>query len=300
MRLPAAIVLSVVSAGLGAGLVACIDLFHSTSGILDACELDAASCTEALPDLCAWEAGTASANAALACTWLNKCEGTFEYDFGECMVRARFAYDCNVVVTNNGLTSATKQAWLDLLQAKSCDDVHLAMFRGGRFTCPADAGAALGCDDVTRFSCSEGGALPYGDSCALWNETCNANGGCVGCLGCVDAGDAGPCTPDASATCMGDIAISCPSGVLEAIDCNELLQQPGTCNSGPLPQALDPTSACYFDAGATDAGGCVETCNANNSLTACPRGTTLNVDCAGTIDAACAGGNGGPASCVFQ
>jgi len=304
MRLRAAIVLSVVSAGLGAGLVACFDLFHSTSGILDACQLDAEACSEAAPpvDFCTWEGGMPQTAAAVACTWMGTCEGTFNFDdFGECMLRALLAYDCQAN-PNNPVAGATKQAWLDLLQAKSCMDVDRIVFPGGVASCPS-TGTGLGCDGVTRVFCPEAGARPFGENCALWNQTC-VNIACVGCLGCFAGADAGGCTPDASAACStGDIATSCPNGALETIDCHELLQQSGTCNPGPLAQQ-DPTSPCYLDAGvpdsntATDAGGgCVETC-IGNSLTTCTRGVANTFDCS-SIDAGCQQ-DGATAACAFS
>jgi hypothetical protein len=276
-------------------------LFHSTSGILDACELDAASCTEAGTDFCAWDAGTAYTNAAIACTWLDTCEGVFEdNDFAECMVRALLAYDCSA--SANHVVGRTRDMWDALWRAQSCADVDRIVFVG----VPTCKGTGKGCttDLLTRVDCVQDGVRPLVDSCPLWGQTCDQNGGCEGCLGCFDGGEAGACTPGTAATCSGDIATSCPAGVLETINCAQLLQQQGTCNAGPLTQSLGATSPCYVDAGAdadADAGaaGCVESCN-GNVVTACTRGTTLTLDCAGTIDAACAGGDGGPASCVFR
>lgn len=298
MRLRSAIVMSVVSAGFGAGLVACFDLFHSTSGILDACQLDADACNDAGPpeDFCSWEAGTPQTAAAIACTWMGTCEGTFQFDdFGECMVRALLAYDCQAN-PSNPVSGPTKQAWLDLLQAKSCADVDRIVFPGGVALCP-DSGTGAGCDGVTRVFCSEPGARPFGENCALWDQTCD-NGDCAGCLGCFAGSDAGTCAPDASASCSGDIATSCPNGALETIDCHELLQQSGTCNPGSLPLQDDPTSPCYLDAGADDSGGCTETCSGDNKeVTTCTRGVTNVFDCT-SIDASCQQQGASP-TCVF-
>jgi hypothetical protein len=304
MRLRAAIGLSVVAAALGAGLVACFDLLHSTSGILDACQLDAAACGDAAPpvDFCTWEGGMPQTAAAIACTWMSTCEGTSQFDdFGECMVRALLAYDCQAN-PNNPVTGATKQAWLDLLQAQSCADVDRIVFPGGVPSCP-NAGA--GCDGVTRVFCTEGGARPFGENCALWNQTC-VNVACAGCLGCFAVADAGGCTPDASATCNGDIATSCPNGSLETIDCHELLQQSGTCNPGRL-AGQDPTSPCYLDAGVAEAGdsgdagdsgvGCTGACS-GNSVTTCARGVANTFDCT-SIDAGCEPDGASP-SCAFS
>jgi hypothetical protein len=296
MRLRSAIALSIVSAGLGASLVACFDLFHSTSGILDACQLDAGACADGGTDFCAWSSSTAYANAATACTWLDTCDGAFEdNDFGECMVRALLVYDC--AASSNHVSGNQKAMWDALWQAKSCQDVARIVSPGAPPTCPPQE---FGCNANTRFNCGDGGR-PLLDSCTLWGQSCDKNLGCQGCLGCFDAaddaGDAGTCTPSDTATCDADIATSCPAGVPESVNCAELLHQPYTCKPGPISPSLGTTSPCYVDAGADAA--CVEACSAN-TLTACARGVPFTFDCAGTIDASCAGGEGGPASCVFQ
>lgn len=295
MRLRRAIALSIASAGLGAGLVACFDLFHSTSGILDACEIDAQACTDAGTDFCAWDAGTAYVNAGIACTWLDTCEGAFEdNDFGECIVRALLAYDC--AASTNHVSGQTKAMWDELWQAKSCDDVARIVSPGAPPMCPPNK---FGCNSTTRFACTDAGAALL-EVCPLWGQGCDPNAGCQGCLGCFDddAGEAGACVPADAATCQGDLATSCPSGVTETVNCAELLQQSNTCHSGPLNPSRGATSPCYVDAGSDAA--CVEGCSANNVLTACARGVAISFDCAGNIDASCVGGDGGPASCVFQ
>jgi hypothetical protein len=313
MRLRAAIVLSVVSAGLGAGLVACFDLFHSTSGILDACQLDAEACGDAAPlvDFCSWDSGTAYTNAGIACAWLEACQTPLDHhDFGDCMFRALLAYDCNA--NSARPTGTAKQMWNALWQAKSCTDVNGVVFFPGGVAQPCGAGrTGYGCQTaegdagyVTQVYCVDGSAAAA-ENCALWNQTCvpgdPTQSRCVGCLGCYpDDGEGGACTPDATATCSSDgVATSCPAGVPVSINCAELLQQPNACNSGPLsPQAdPDPTSPCYLDAGAVAAdadvdaesgsptSGCTESCS-GTTVTGCARGVAFKFDCA-MIDASC-------------
>lgn len=305
MRLRTALSLSVLSAAFGAGLVACFDLFHSTSRILDSCELDSATCVEAGTNFCSWDSGTAYANAGTACAWLEACETPIDHhDFGDCMLRALLAYDCSASSAHP--TGPTQQMWDALWQARSCDDVKRVVFSPGGVvqSCPAGrTGFAClqnGGDGgyATELYCLDGG-VAAAENCTLWNQTCDPTSPrCAGCLGCYpDDGDAGPCTPDTSATCDGGVATSCPAGTPVSIDCDELLQQSGGCNQGTLSTPKDPTSACYVDAGspASDAGGdaeagaptsgCTESCS-GTMITGCAHGVTYTFDCA-AIGATC-------------
>jgi hypothetical protein len=288
MRLRAAITLSVLSAGLGAGLVACFDLFHSTAGILDACQLDAEECVDAGTNFCAWESGTAYTNAGIACAWLEVCQTPFDHhDFGDCMFRALLAYDCNA--NSNHPTGATKQLWDALWQARSCADVNRVVFFPGSVAQPCGGRTGYGCQTqagdagfVTQVYCLDGDAAAA-ENCTLWNQVCDLNtSGCVGCLGCYpDEGEGGACAPDNPASCDGGVATSCTSGAPVSINCAELLPQAkSACNEGPLSPTADPTGLCYVDA-----GGCTESCNGTH-VTGCARGVSFTFDCA-TIDAGC-------------
>jgi len=304
MRLRAAIAFSIVATGLGAGLVACFDLFHSTSGILDACQLDAEACAADASgdapgptDFCAWGSTTAYQNAGIACAWLEACEGPLEHnDLGDCMLRALLAYDC---AANPGrpVSGETKQHWDALWQAKSCDDVDRVVFPKGVPACSRGPGAGCQLNSPTRVYCVDAGRPAAAENCELWAQTCDPSLGCVGCLGCFDddggdAGDADTCTPGAAASCSNGTAVSCPSGLVESINCDELLQQSGGCNPGPLTPPTDPTSPCFIDAGAHDAGdagdaaGCVESCGNGATLTGCAHGVSYTTDCS-LIDAGC-------------
>jgi hypothetical protein len=81
--------------------------------------------------------------------------------------------------------------------------------------------------------------------------------------------------PDASAACTGGVAYSCPSGVLEQIDCTALLKTDG-CTSMPLSSPFDWTSACMVSPPTCTADSCLDA----STLLACERGTTFSVDCA--------------------
>lgn len=310
MRLRTVLALSVVSAAFGASLVACFDLFHSTSGILDGCEIDSAACDDAGTNFCAWDSGTAYTNAGIACAWLEACETPIgHHDFGDCMLRALLAYDCSASSAHP--TGTTRQMWDALWQARSCDDVKRVVFYPGGVVQSCGGGrTGFGCLQngsdggyATEVYCLDG-SVAAAENCTLWNQTCNPGNTdsprCDGCLGCYpDDGDAGPCTPDASATCVDGVATSCPAGAPLSIVCAELLQQsPGNaCNEGPLSVPMDPTSACYVDAGSPpdDGGGdaeggvpeasCTESCS-GTMLTGCAHGVAYTFDCA-TINAVC-------------
>ena len=127
-----------------AGLVACFDLFHSTAGLHDACDLDAAACADdaaspdAAPagtDFCSWSPAQARDNATHACAWLGACESPLGHDaFGPCMVDALLAYDCTAN-PNHPSRGKGHTFWDCLWQVGSCADVTACVFPGGAPTC---------------------------------------------------------------------------------------------------------------------------------------------------------------------
>jgi hypothetical protein len=97
----------------------------------------------------------------------------------------------------------------------------------------------------------------------------------VACTAESDAGAAARCAPDASATCTdAGYAVSCPSGVLEKLDCSSLLSAVNACVQGPLSPPFDWRSACA----ATSAACSTEAC-AGKALVGCSRGATFTIDC---------------------
>jgi hypothetical protein len=360
MRARVAVVLAVVSATLGAGLVACIDLFHSTGDVLTACQLDAhasgcgteasveAGGGDAATDFCAWPESQARQNAVHACAWLGACESPLGRNaFGSCMFQALLAYDCPAN-PYHPVKGKAHELWDCLWQAQTCDEVNACVFPqgpqecgGGPFvTCATQGGVPPNAD--VRVECSGKDAAPNGENCALWGQTCGGNlsiGVCGGSAGeaaiactsqscsdgmlhvCDDAGrdigidcnsngaqqcngfptpanpswvacvpesDAGSCTPTDSATCVDGIAVSCPAGLVERLDCLTLLQNPRACTPGTLSPPYDWTSPCVVandagdagdEGGASDASACVESCD-GTMLTSCYRGALFTLDCA--------------------
>ena len=339
---------------LGGLLLACFDLFHSTSDIKSACELDAQACVSDsgtdgdapddssgpdapdAQDFCAWTSAQARAYAAHACAWLGACESPMGRNaFGPCMFQALLAYDC-AANPNHGARGEARRLWDCLWQVQSCHDVSACLLPMGGQTCSgsgdytACGGAAASPNGQVRFECVDGGAPAFGaraENCALWGQSC-ANGAaaaacagegglacsdkeCTGeprtellwCVDSVDIGidcasngaqrcegfpdpsnaswlacaaesDAGPCVPDASASCTGGVSWSCPSGVLESIDCARLLQSDAGCRDGPLAPPFDWTSPCVLPT-----SQCAESCT-DAGLIGCARGAAFALDCA--------------------
>jgi hypothetical protein len=137
----------------------------------------------------------------------------------------------------------------------SCSIVECASGRTQLVSC--DGGADRGID------CAQNGAgicVGVGAGGAAW-------------VACLAESDAEACVPDASASCSGGVASSCPSGVPESIDCAALVGGIAACNPGPLTPAFDWTSPCGLDAGT-----CIESC-ADGGLFGCVRGGPLSASC---------------------
>jgi hypothetical protein len=354
MRWRTAVALSVGSCALGATVVACFDLFHSTGDILTACEIDPAT-VGCLPnagiDLCAASAVEARKRAEHACAWLGACETPFGRNaFGSCMTQALMAYDCKAN-PNHRFKGKAAGLWGCLGATRSCTDVHGCVFPGGREAC-ASSGDSLSCGSAdaaanngdVRIECQ--GGVGGGENCALWGQTCAPSSSGAACAGsepggcsmgsgcfhndggiytmirwCTDAGDVGidcasfgaqrcsgfpdppdssywvacvaeegveagatvRCTPDASATCVDGRAVSCPSGVVESLDCEALLGSQNACAAGPLAPPFDWTAPCVMSPSVCLADSCD-----GGTLNACGRGAVFSLDCADAGLGACA------------
>jgi hypothetical protein len=346
---------AVACAALVVGFAACFDLFHSTTDVLSACELDAraAGCapeagappamTDAGTNFCGWSQADARQHAAYACAWLGACETPAGRNaFGACMFEALLAYDCeaNPYHRSRGKGHAL---WDCLWQVKTCAGVDNCVLPAGPQGCGAGApptacgstGDAGASNADVRLLCADAGRA-YGENCALWGQTCaesDAGATCAGsadagsqcsfreCAGaslteirwCDDGGDqgidcasngaghcggflagappwaaclveggAGPCEPNPSATCANGVATSCPTGVLETIDCAALLQADAgadaACHTGALSPLFDWTSPCRL----TETQ-CTETCSdagIDAGVVGCDRGATFSTGCA--------------------
>jgi hypothetical protein len=350
MRLPLAVVFCLASVASGATLVACFDLFHSTSGIVTACQLDAQACPTSdagSTNFCSWSPQEARGYAEHACAWLGACESPMGRNaFGSCMFEALLAYDCTANPAHL-VKGASHAQWDCLWQVQACADVDRCVYPGGVPSC-GQTGDYTSCGNVeggaaanrdVRVECTDGGRAS-GEDCALWGQTCAATGSlgqCAGsageagiqclteacdgtrlhscdggdvgidcadngaqscggfpdpaaaqwvaCIPDVDAGDGGDagCVPNASAQCSNGYATSCPAGLTEGINCEEILQVPGaSCTSGPLSPQFDWTSPCRVSPAVCTADSCVDT-----TITGCARGAPFTVDCSSLNLGAC-------------
>jgi hypothetical protein len=100
-------------------------------------------------------------------------------------------------------------------------------------------------------------------------------------VACMAESDAGPCSPDASATCENGVASSCPTGVLETINCELLLSSASACQAGLLVPPFDWTTPCAAP------GPCTESCSDPDGMIGCVRGASFPVSCAAEGLAGC-------------
>jgi len=291
MRLRAggrAIALGTLSAALGAGLVACFDLFHSTSGIVSSCELDAQTCGDAGAqaeatagdagtDFCSFTPAQAVANAQHACAWLGACETPKGNNaFGTCMFDALMAYDCTAN-PNHLVRGKAHALWDCLWQVQKCSDVTRCVFPGGSAMCTGGDFVACGnnggvqANADVRIECVDGMAV--GENCALMGQTCSNGDGGASCTGA--AGLA--CTQSA---CASPQLQQCSGNVDVGIDCSS--NGAGACGGFPAGATGAQWVACLPGGGASGDAGCTPTLQvtcADGYATSCPSGVPESVYC---------------------
>jgi hypothetical protein len=334
MKLSRLWLLGVVGSSVGA--VACFDLFHSTAGILTACELDAMAdgcgTSEVTTDFCAWSPSEALEHAQHACAWLGACGApTGGNALGACVFQALLALDCSAN-PDHRVVGPPSALWDCLQRATSCGDVERCVLPGQNIQCKNAGSFCVPGTTAVRVDCGDaGGGHPGTEPCALWGQSCAGGSGVAQCAGsegpaglmcteeacsgtkihwcdpktgldigldcadngagrcggfptrtaaqwlaCVPEGDGG-CEPDASVSCVGGIAHSCPAGVPEQIDCAGLLGSAGACSPGPLSPPFDWTSSCVLSPPACNADSCSEDAG---TAVGCTRGTAMAVNCA--------------------
>ena len=280
---------AVGSIALGAALVACFDLFHSTSDVLPLCLVDGQAPGCGRTDFCAWNPAQARRNAEHACAWLGACETPMGRNaFGTCMIQALLAYDCSVNPDHRSKGSA-HQSWDCLWQTKTCADVDRCVFPKAPQSCAggADSTACGTAADGTannfsvRIACGQdgGAAGPNGENCDLWGQTCAAAGAVAACVG----GDAGlACLQD---ECVDSALHWCAGGRDVGIDC----ASNGSQHCGGFPDAGNASwLACIAE---SDAGACdpdaSATCS-NGTAISCASGVLERIDCQGLLGMASA------------
>ncbi|HEX4516463.1 MAG TPA: hypothetical protein VH054_23105 [Polyangiaceae bacterium] len=260
-----------LASSLAFAVVACVDLFHSTSDVQSICEADATDprCTDAAApvDICAPDGGVAQERAAHACSWLAACGHPIGRNkTGVCMVDAILAYDC-AANPNRKAKGAAKDFWNCMQNANSCTDVGLCVFPGaGGVACTN--GTFLGCsqqtsvDPDTRIDCTQKGP-GGGENCAAFGQTCSS------------------LDPDASnngAICVGPMRRACLGS--------------GGCVDGGLSLCNDAGVDIGYACANVGAGAC----NPSGATSACaPESTTT---CSPTNDIACISGNQFAQGCV--
>ncbi len=272
-------------------------LFHSTSDLRTACELDAGApgCpeTDAPADFCAWSRDEADQRATHACAWLGACETPLgDNAFGPCVFRARMAFDC-AANPDHRVQGAAHDLWDCLQRAQSCPEVDACVF-GAAGPPACDAGApptacAPGASRDVRVAC--GGARAFGEQCGLWGQTCATRDGGTACAGepvesmcgeplhgsgCYDPEALHWCEEDAGA--FVDLGVSCASF------------GGGTCQAIPSPKVVHWVACQPGGDGGACAPSLAATCGGPAVM--CPAGVTETLDCdalLGTTGACVAG-----------
>jgi hypothetical protein len=312
MRGGVAVVLAVTGMTLGAGLVACFDLFHSTDDVLTACQRDARTpgCegeasaveagVEAGTDFCAWPETEARAHAESACAWLGACEGPLGRNaFGSCMFAALLAFDCRAN-PDHPVKGKARALWDCLWQVRSCGAVDACVFPQGRprcgggpfVTCATQDGGPPNAD--VRVECFADGGVPSGENCALWGQTCGGDlseGVCAGSAGAA----ATDCTFDG---CIGTTLHGCAGGEDVGIDCADNGAQ--RCGGFPAASPGQPAAwvACLPQ---SEAGACPPDASAqcvNGTAVSCPAGTVETLDCEALLQNVDAQFDGGVGTCT--
>jgi hypothetical protein len=288
MQVRVPVLLAVASTTLGASLMACFDLFHSTGDVLTACQLDASApgCAkeasveagvDAGTDFCSWSDPQPLQNAQHACAWLGACESPLGRNaFGSCMFQALLAYDCTAN-PSHPVKGKTHALWDCLWQVESCVDVNACVFPQGSQQCQGGpvvtCASQGGVNADTRAECLADGGGPYGENCALWGQTCGGDLGGVGtCAG--SEGEAGIAC--ATQGCSGTSLHWCGDGLDVGIDCADN----GAQACGVFPSVTDAGWAACLPSG--DAGTCSPTGSVqctSGLATSCPAGIPESLNC---------------------
>ncbi|HEY1954742.1 MAG TPA: hypothetical protein VGH28_04005 [Polyangiaceae bacterium] len=291
---PRAFALALAGTGMLAAAAACVDLFHSTSGVLGICERDASDprcspdASEAgPPELCAGDAAAAQSTAMQACALLAACDHPIgQNKTGACMVDAILAYDCEAN-PNRKVKGAAAQFWECMQTAKTCGDVGKCVFPDGVPGCTA--GGFLGCSQSTdnvdsRIDCVQATPGGQGENCAAYGQTCNSLDPDAANLKAVCINPGGQGRACVSATCsQGHYVSLCDDGGVDrGYDCADF--GAGTCSfTGASP-------ACKPESTGTCAATNDVTCSPTNVIAqGCVTGAPETIDCTAIS---------GPGTCV--
>lgn len=221
---------------------ACVDLFHSTD-FDTLCTLNPSACAAeaggdgpvgvdagidvVVPDIdfCSFSPAQAREKAERTCAWLGACTGPRSgSSFGQCMLRALAAYDCNFNPTLPVVDDA-KRLWACLVDVNSCERVEACLFAGRFGGCPkVDAGSFTACDEdggANVVECGIGGEVsnpPQAvEPCVLEGRRCQrvSSGSAV----CAGLGVFGPQCNAEAARCEGTNAMRCVASYDNGLNC---------------------------------------------------------------------------------
>lgn len=290
------------------GVVACVDIFHSTDA-LTRCDIEgnASGCGEAgvtaptdagadtslpesdtgtdasLPEICSPTTAAAKTRAIETCAALSTCEhGLGGSAFGACFRDAMQAYDCTSFPNRKLVKGSARYAfWACMTTARTCGAVQACVYpdepqRG----CPGGGNVATACGsgNKARTSCPvETLTRPPGESCAAQGQSCiQIDPYVTKCVGAAQR------SCSAGAQCAGPAVVRCifPADVDGAVDvgfrCDD--RGGGNCAVGSEgPACLPSGPACSATAGAV--------CN-GSSAAACIGGKEERVACA-ALNAIC-------------
>ena len=144
------------------------------------------------------------------------------------------------------------------------------------------AGTASACASVPPAVCTSTRIL----DCVSTSTDVGVDCALFGAGSCVLGGDAGPScvpgsgtarTPTATISCAGGfVATGCPGGRTETVDCRNLMEDAGTCDTTLAGRPWDVSRGCRKN----DALACTEACGADGGLTACHRDKPVEISCA--------------------
>jgi hypothetical protein len=288
MRARSMFVLCACACGAGGVLAACFDLFHSTSSIRTACQIDAAACQP----LCATSSEEARRRAQQACAWLGACETPLGRNaFGPCMFEAMLAYDC-ASNPNHRFRGAAADFWECLASAQDCAAVDACLLGPLPRGCERDAGNYLSCaDDSVRVECNDRGI--HAESCAGWGQSCATTA-----TGAVCAESTSESCPPQGYGCYGHAIHYCgdDGGIDLGVDCADFGS--GRCDGFPDRDAA-AWVACIAqiaqeDKGSPDGGDAgPPTCEPSDVATcdggiawSCASGIPESLNCAALFDSA--------------
>ncbi len=240
-----------VAAGVSAiaAVVACGDLFHSTS-FDTKCTADASAtgCPQPpITELCTTDSAVALARAEHACAWLAACESPMGQNrTGLCIANALMAYDCNANVNRKPIGDAY-QFWLALANANDCAGISAAVAPAGASPCKPIPNTTpspyTGCGSAafnprSRVQCPAVDGTPgLYENCVAYGKSCasSSTNDLSQCLG----SEARACT---TTRCSGQKLINCDNdaGFDHGMDCAQFGD--GTCIATGASPSCKPSS----------------------------------------------------------